>query len=72
MKSIERLRLIKGFDKIKHSRVNIDNFIKKARAAKGNLLLTANGRIKSVIYPEITAMENTETTEIMSSITMIV
>lgn len=64
--------MIKGFDKIKHSRVNIDNFIKKARAAKGNLLLTANGRIKSVIYPEITAMENTETTEIMSSITMIV
>ena len=71
MKSIERLRLIKGFDKIKHSRVNIDNFIKKARAAKGNPLLTANSRIKSVIYPEITAMENTETTEIMSSITMI-
>lgn len=71
MKSIERLRLIKGFDKTKHSRVKVDNFIKKARIAKRNPLLSATARIKSVIYPEMTAMKNTETTEIMSSTKMI-
>jgi hypothetical protein len=47
MKSIERLRLIKGFDKIKQSKVKIINFSRRERKTTKDPLLSATGRIKS-------------------------
>lgn len=64
------LRLMKGFDKTKQSKVKIINFKRRERTIIKKPLLPTTDKIKSVICPEMTAMKNTEATETVSSMTI--